>query len=98
MPETIMTCVTQYQACSHAAAYRERQRCDEICCVQALLDEGKVKAIGVSEGTVDQIRTIHSIVPVSVLEEEWSLFSREVEVEALSPATAALLSQHRPRI
>ena len=50
--------------------------------VQALVDEGRVKAIGVSEGTVDQIRTIHSIVPVSVLEEEWSLFSREVEVEA----------------
>lgn len=49
--------------------------------MQALLDEGKVKAIGVSEGTVDQIRTIHSIVPVSVLEEEWSLFSREVEVK-----------------
>ena len=45
------------------------------------MDEGKVKAIGVSEGTVDQVRTIHSIVPVSVLEEEWSLFSREVEVQ-----------------
>lgn len=45
-----------------------------------MLDSGKVKAIGVSEVSPDQLRTIHSIVPVELIELEWSLFARECEV------------------
>lgn len=51
-------------------------------CLQAVLDAGKVKAIGVSEVSPDQLRTIHSVVPVSLVELEWSLFDRECEVGA----------------
>ena len=50
--------------------------------MQAVLDEGMVKAIGVSEGSTAHIRSIHSIVPVSLIELEWSLFTRESEVNA----------------
>ena len=45
-----------------------------------MVDAGKVKAIGVSECSVEDIKTIHSIVPVTLAELEWSLFSREQEV------------------
>ena len=46
------------------------------------MDAGKVRAIGVSEVLPDELRTIHSIVPVKVVEIEWSLFSRDGEVGA----------------
>lgn len=45
--------------------------------LQALVDEGKVKAIGVSEAKADQMRAIHAVVPISVIELEWSLFARD---------------------
>ena len=52
--------------------------------VQALVDEGKVKYIGLSEATPEQIRTVHAVTPVTALEMEWSLFSREGEVRCIS--------------
>ena len=47
------------------------------------MDAGKVKAIGVSELSLAQAQTIHSIVPVSLVEVEWSLFNRHAEVSLL---------------
>ncbi len=46
------------------------------------MDAGKVKAVGVSEVSSEELRTIHSIVPVKIVETEWSLFSRDGEVGA----------------
>ena len=48
--------------------------------MQEVLDSGKVKAIGVSECSLAEAKAVHSIVPVSVIEVEWSLFNRENEV------------------
>lgn len=47
-----------------------------------MLEEGKVKAIGVSEVSAEELRKIHAIVPVSVVELECSLFSRKCFVSA----------------
>ena len=52
----------------------------EIGVMQNSVDAGKVKAVGVSEVSPDELRLIHSIVPVKVVEMEWSLFARKNEV------------------
>lgn len=50
---------------------------------QALVDSGKVKAIGISETTLEDAKKIHSVVPISAIELEWSLFNRDGEVQFL---------------
>jgi aryl-alcohol dehydrogenase-like predicted oxidoreductase len=61
-------------------------------CLQDLVEEGKVKAIGISEADIADARKIHSIVPVSAVEVEWSLSARGVEVrEFLSQEIAVYL-------
>ena len=47
--------------------------------LQDIVKEGKVKYIGVSELSPDNIRKAHAIHPVSALEMEWSLFTRDAE-------------------
>lgn len=47
--------------------------------LQDLVQEGKVKYIGVSEMSAENIRRAHAIHPLSALEMEWSLFSRDAE-------------------
>ena len=44
-----------------------------------LVQEGKVRFIGLSEATADQIRRAHAIHPITAVETEYSLWSREVE-------------------
>ena len=51
--------------------------------MQALVDEGKVKHIGLSEVTPDEVRRAHAVAPVAAVELEWSLFSRDCEEEML---------------
>ncbi len=48
--------------------------------MQDAVHAGKVKAVGVSEVSVDELRIIHSVVPVKVVELKWSLFDRKNEV------------------
>ena len=47
---------------------------------QELVDERKVRYVGLSECTADQLRRAHAITPVTVVEIEWSLWARENEV------------------
>ncbi|KFM28280.1 Aldo-keto reductase yakc [NADP(+)] [Auxenochlorella protothecoides] len=47
--------------------------------VKALVDERLVKHVGLSEVTAEQIKAAHAIVPITLIELEWSLFSREAE-------------------
>lgn len=47
--------------------------------VQDLIKEGKVKHFGLSEAGVDVIRRAHAVQPVSALQSEYSLFTREPE-------------------
>jgi len=54
-----------------------------------LVSAGKARFIGLSEVSAAELREAHAIHPVSALETEWSLFSREIEDE-IAPAAAAL--------
>lgn len=54
---------------------------------QALVAEGKVQYVGLSEVTADDIRRAHAITPISAVELEWSLFTRDVEVSGCRPGT-----------
>ena len=48
-----------------------------------LVKEGKVRYIGLSEASVTSIRKAHAVHPVSALQSEYSLLTRDVEKEIL---------------
>jgi aryl-alcohol dehydrogenase-like predicted oxidoreductase len=48
-----------------------------------LVTQGKVRHLGLSEASVEQIRRAHSVHSISVLQSEYSLWSREPEEEIL---------------
>jgi aryl-alcohol dehydrogenase-like predicted oxidoreductase len=48
-----------------------------------LIKEGKIREIGLSEVTADTLRKAHSVHPISALQSEYSLWSREPEQEIL---------------
>ncbi|MEN6446051.1 MAG: aldo/keto reductase, partial [Candidatus Cloacimonas sp.] len=48
-----------------------------------LVKEGKVRFLGLSEASVESIRKVHSVHPVSALQSEYSLLTRDVEKEIL---------------
>lgn len=59
---------------------------DIIGTVADLIKEGKVKHIGVSEITADQLRQANSVYPISALEIGYSLADRQIETELLPTA------------
>jgi aryl-alcohol dehydrogenase-like predicted oxidoreductase len=48
-----------------------------------LVAEGKVRHIGLSEAAADTIRRAHAVHPISAVQTEYSLFTRDVEEEIL---------------
>lgn len=48
-----------------------------------LIREGKVRHFGLSESSADLIRRAHGVTPVTALQSEYSLWSRDVEAEIL---------------
>jgi aryl-alcohol dehydrogenase-like predicted oxidoreductase len=48
-----------------------------------LQGEGKIGAVGVSEASADQLRSAHAVHPLAALQSEYSLWTRDVEVEIL---------------
>ena len=48
-----------------------------------LVKQGKIRYIGLSEAPVDIIRRAHAVHPLTAVETEYSLWSREVEDEVL---------------
>ncbi len=51
-----------------------------------LQDEGKIGGIGVSEASADALRRAHAIHPLTALQSEYSLWTRDVEAEILPVA------------
>ena len=51
--------------------------------VGELIREGKVRHFGLSESDPDQIRRAHAVTPVTALQNEYSLWTRDVEAEIL---------------
>ena len=49
--------------------------------LKKLVDEGKVKYIGLSEASPDTIRRAHAVHPITAVQMEWSLWSRDIEPE-----------------
>src|SRR5262249_13987330 len=49
---------------------------------------GKVRHLGLSEAAADTIRRAHGVHPISALQSEWSLWSRDVEDEVVPTARA----------
>ncbi|KAL0037465.1 hypothetical protein WJX79_009564 [Trebouxia sp. C0005] len=47
--------------------------------MKKLVEEGKVKYLGLSEATSDEIRRAHAIHPISAVQLEWSLWTRNAE-------------------
>jgi aryl-alcohol dehydrogenase-like predicted oxidoreductase len=50
--------------------------------VQVLVEEGKIRHVGLSEVGPDQIRAAAAVVPITAIEQEWSLFVRDLEVRS----------------
>jgi len=53
---------------------------DSVGALADLVSEGKIRAIGLSEVSGDTIRKAHAIHPVSAVQNEYSLWSREAEI------------------
>ncbi|XP_010025040.2 probable aldo-keto reductase 1 [Eucalyptus grandis] len=51
--------------------------------LKKLVGEGKVKYIGLSEASPDTIRRAHAVHPITAIQMEWSLWTREIEQEIL---------------
>lgn len=62
---------------------------DTMACLAQLVQEGKVAHVGLCEVSAATLRRAHAVHPVTALQTEYSLWSREVENEIL-PATRAL--------
>jgi len=56
---------------------------DTVGTVAELVAEGKVRHIGLSEAGVDTIRRAHAVHPITALQTEYSLWTRNVEAELL---------------
>ncbi|MFF7704862.1 aldo/keto reductase [Streptomyces lydicus] len=53
-----------------------------------LVREGKVKHLGLSEVTGAELREAHTVHPITAVQSEWSVFSRDVERSAVGAAAA----------
>jgi aryl-alcohol dehydrogenase-like predicted oxidoreductase len=51
-----------------------------------LVREGKVKHLGLSEVTADELRAAHAVHPITAVQSEWSLFSRDIEAHVVPAA------------
>ncbi|GKC68081.1 probable aldo-keto reductase 2, partial [Tanacetum coccineum] len=49
--------------------------------IKKLIKEGKVKYVGLSEASASTIRRAHAVHPITALQNEWSLWTRDVEDE-----------------
>lgn len=48
-----------------------------------LIEEGKARMLGLSEASVTTLRRAHAVYPITALQSEYSLFSRDIEGEIL---------------
>lgn len=56
---------------------------ETITAMAELVSEGKIRAIGLSEASGDTIRRAASIYPVSAVQSEYSIFSRDIEADVI---------------
>lgn len=62
---------------------------DTVGAIAELVTAGKVRHIGLSEATGDELRRAHAVHPIAAIQSEWSVWSRDVERHVI-PAAAEL--------
>lgn len=62
---------------------------DTVGAMTALVADGKVRYLGLSEVTADELRRAHAAHPIAAVQSEWNVFSRDVE-RAVVPTAAEL--------
>ncbi|MFS8008417.1 putative perakine reductase [Helianthus anomalus] len=51
--------------------------------LKKLVEEGKIKYVGLSEASASTIRRAHAVHPITAIQLEWSLWSRDVEEDII---------------
>lgn len=51
--------------------------------LKKLVQEGKIKYIGLSEASPDTIKRAHAVHPITALQMEWSIWTRDIEEEII---------------
>jgi len=59
---------------------------DTVGALAELVDAGKVRYLGLSEPGLDTVRRAHSVHPITAIQNEWSLFTRDIEDGAVALA------------
>ena len=59
---------------------------ESVGAMAALVHEGKVRHLGLSEVSAGTLRAAHAVHPIAALQSEWSLFTRELEDEIVPAA------------
>ncbi|MBI0381282.1 aldo/keto reductase [Streptomyces albiflaviniger] len=59
---------------------------ESIGAMAELVAEGKVKHLGLSEVTANELRAAHAVYPIAAVQSEWSLFSRDIEESVVGAA------------
>jgi aryl-alcohol dehydrogenase-like predicted oxidoreductase len=54
-----------------------------------LVEQGKIRHLGLSEVTAEELREAHAVHPIAAVQSEWSIWSRDVERNVV-PAAAEL--------
>lgn len=62
---------------------------DTVGALAELVQAGKVRHIGLSEATGDELRRAHAVHPIAAIQSEWSIVSRDVE-KSVVPTAAEL--------
>lgn len=58
---------------------------DTMAVLKGFVTEGKARYIGLSEATPDEIRRAHAVHPISAVEQEYSLQTRDIETGGMVP-------------
>ena len=59
---------------------------ETVATMAELVREGKVKHLGLSEVTAEELRAAQAVHPIAAVQSEWSLFSRDIEAHVVPAA------------
>lgn len=55
----------------------------QVGAMKELVQEGKVKYLGLSEASASDIRRAHAVHPITAVQMEWSLWARDLEEDII---------------
>jgi aryl-alcohol dehydrogenase-like predicted oxidoreductase len=59
---------------------------DTVAAMAAMITEGKVRHLGLSEASADSLRRADAVHPITAVQSEWSIFSRDIEASVVATA------------